>query len=91
MAYNTDRLRIGVGRLSAIFLAIGLCCDIGVWYYVKGLRIYDDDDDVGDGDNASDDDEVKTTVTNSSRNSLEMIQNGVDTNYQTKHENSIVT
>ena len=37
LAYNTDRLRIGVGRMSAIFLAIGLCADIGVWYYVLSL------------------------------------------------------
>ena len=75
LAYNTDKLRVGVGTLSSVFMALGLCCDIAVWYYVKGLNIYDDDNDSKNDDN----DEVVTTVTNdtsSSRNSLEMNQNG---------------
>ena len=75
LAYNTDKLRIGVGTLSAVFMALGLCCDIGVWYYVKGLRIWDCDDD---NDSEKVDDDVVTTVTNDSsrRNTLEMNQNG---------------
>ena len=42
LAYNTDVLRASVGTLSAILMALGLCCDIGVWYYSKSLRLYDE-------------------------------------------------
>ena len=75
LAYNTDKLRVGVGTLSAVFLSLGLCCDTAVWYFVKGLQIYDDEDNNG----SENGDEVATTVTNdddSHRNTLEMSPNG---------------
>ena len=74
LAYNTDKLRVGVGTLSAVFMALGLVCDTIVWYYVKGLKIYGDDEE--DSGNC---DETPTTVTTddeSKRNTLEMNQNG---------------
>ena len=45
LAYNTDQLRIGVGTIAIIFTTLGLFCDTAVWYFVKGLNVYEDDND----------------------------------------------
>lgn len=31
--------------MAATFVAIGTIVDIGVWYFVKDLKIFDDDED----------------------------------------------
>ena len=83
LAYNTDKLRVRVGTVSAIFLVLGLCCDTAVWYYVKGLNIYGDEEEASEGDA----DEAKTTVTTTDdearTNNLEMNQNGYSKNSST--------
>ena len=60
LAYNTDKLRIGVGTTAIIFTTLGLFCDIAVWYFVKGLNIYEDDDDRRTG---NDTENNNTTIT----------------------------
>lgn len=31
--------------MAACFIALGTVFDVGVWYHVKDLKVYDDDDD----------------------------------------------
>ena len=33
---------------AAAFVCIGTFFDMGVWYYVKGLKIFDEDLDIND-------------------------------------------
>ena len=42
LAYNTDDLRQRIGGLTAVILSMALCCEIAIWYYIKGLNIYDE-------------------------------------------------
>ena len=44
-AYDTDVLRVRVGVFSAILIFCSMCCEIGIFYLGKNLRIYDDFDD----------------------------------------------
>ena len=80
LAYNTDKLRVRVGTVSAIFLVLGLCCDTAVWYYVKGLNIYGDDEEDSGGDADKAKTTVKTTDDAAQTNALEMNQNGYSKN-----------
>ena len=43
-AYDTDVLRVRCGACSAILIACSMCCEIGIFYLGKNLRIYDEDD-----------------------------------------------
>jgi hypothetical protein len=43
LAYNTDKLRVEICTLAAVFLSLSLCCDAVVFYYVKWLELYDED------------------------------------------------
>ena len=63
-----------MGTLAAIFCCIALVCDVGIWYYVKGLNIYDDDDDDNNSNEYSEA-EGKSSGRNQA-NSVEMKQNG---------------
>ena len=44
-AYDTDLLRVRAGVCSAIFCALAMCCEIGIFYLGKDLNIYGEDDD----------------------------------------------
>lgn len=41
--YDNYKLRIWLNTISCGFLTIGTLLDAGVWYYVKNLKIFDDD------------------------------------------------
>lgn len=41
--YDSTKLRLGFNLTSAGFMFVGTILDCFVWYYVKGLRIYDED------------------------------------------------
>ncbi|XP_025419065.1 solute carrier organic anion transporter family member 5A1-like isoform X2 [Sipha flava] len=47
--YDGNRLKYYLNITSACFLTVGTLLDIGVWYNVKDLKIYDDDGDGGGG------------------------------------------
>ena len=76
LAYNTDKLRIGVGTLATIFVALGLCCDTAVWYFVKGLNIYDDDYDNTEENEENDNNTTITTDYGTRQNSMELNHHG---------------
>ena len=61
-AYDTDALRVRVGAFSAILIFCSMCCEIGIFYLAKDLRIYDDTDDIG----TKDVEENPTIITNDS-------------------------
>ena len=61
-AYDTDVLRVRVGSCSAILIFCSMCCEIGIFYLGKNLRIYDDPD----GNNIKDRDDNPTMVTTDS-------------------------
>ncbi|KAF4523689.1 hypothetical protein B566_EDAN006060 [Ephemera danica] len=44
LLYDVDKLRFYVYIPIVVALFMGTCWDVGVWYFVKGLDIYDDDD-----------------------------------------------
>ena len=75
LAYNTDKLRIGVGTIATIFVALGLCCDTAVWYFVKGLNIYDDDHECTE-ENDNDNHTTITTDYGTRQNSMELDHHG---------------
>lgn len=41
--YDNQKLRIWLNTISAVFLTIGTVLDGGVWYFVKNLKIFDDE------------------------------------------------
>ncbi|XP_022915464.1 solute carrier organic anion transporter family member 74D [Onthophagus taurus] len=41
--YNSETLRYTLNFTAAGFVTIGTIFDVGVWYFVKGLKIFDDD------------------------------------------------
>ena len=45
LVYNTDKIRVESAIIAIIFSALALCCDSAVCYFVKGLNIYEDDND----------------------------------------------
>lgn len=61
IAYNTDKLRIGVGTTAIIFITLGLFCDTAVWYFAKGLNIYEDDHDKSTENDAENTDTTMTS------------------------------
>jgi len=51
--YDGKRLKYYLNFTGASFLAIGTILDVGVWYNVKNLKIYDDDGGGGGGNEKS--------------------------------------
>ncbi|XP_075237504.1 organic anion transporting polypeptide 58Dc isoform X2 [Lycorma delicatula] len=47
--YNGELLRIILNVTSACFVTIGTLFDGGVWFYVKDLKVFDDDDEEENG------------------------------------------
>lgn len=41
--YDGERLRYLMNFIAASFVTIGTMFDVGVWYYVKDLKIFDDE------------------------------------------------
>lgn len=41
--YNGETLRYTMNFTSAAFVTIGTLLDVGVWYFVKGLKIFDEE------------------------------------------------
>ena len=68
-AYDTDLLRVRAGICSAVLLFFALCCECGIFYYGKHLKIYDEDDDDEESNNIE---ENPTTITNDIPDSSEM-------------------
>ncbi|VVC39928.1 Organic anion transporter polypeptide OATP,Kazal domain,Major facilitator superfamily domain [Cinara cedri] len=61
--YDGKRMNYYLNFTSAGFLVIGTLLDIGVWYHVKDLKIYDDDENEGGKSlpvNANSNTDVKT-------------------------------
>lgn len=60
--YDAQTLRYSLNFLAAFFVALGTLVDVAVWYYVKDVKIFDDDDDLNETKTeqiTSKDDEVK--------------------------------
>lgn len=45
LVYDTDRMRNYMALMPSVCLILTLLCDIGVWYYAKGMNIYDSEDE----------------------------------------------
>lgn len=43
--YDAESLRYLLNFTAAFFVALGTIVDVGVWYYVKDLKIFDDEDE----------------------------------------------
>ena len=43
--YDGETLRYLLNFVAAFFVAIGTLVDLAVWYYVKDLKIFDNDDE----------------------------------------------
>lgn len=43
--YDAEALRYSLNFVAAFFVALGTIGDVGVWYLVKDLKIFDDDDE----------------------------------------------
>lgn len=41
--YDSGSLRYNLNLVAALFVAMGTLFDVIVWYYVKGLKIFDDE------------------------------------------------
>ena len=48
MVYNAEKLRTSVVGFMFGFIVITLVLDVMTWYYAKGLRLYDDEDEGGE-------------------------------------------
>ncbi|XP_023288345.1 solute carrier organic anion transporter family member 2A1-like [Orussus abietinus] len=46
--YNGESLRYLLNFTAASFVTIGTLCDIGVWYYVKNVKIFDEEIELND-------------------------------------------
>lgn len=44
--YDVESLRYLLNLTAAAFVAIGTLFDVGVWYFIKDLKMYDEDDNV---------------------------------------------
>lgn len=42
--YDSETLRYLLNFTAAFFVLLGTIADFGVWYYVKDLKIFDEDD-----------------------------------------------
>lgn len=42
--YDSESLRYKLNILASVFVAAGTLVDVIVWYYVKDLKIFDDDE-----------------------------------------------
>lgn len=49
--YNGEMLRYTMNFTAAAFVAIGTVFDAGVWYFVKDMKIFDEDIKLEDMDN----------------------------------------
>ena len=83
LAYNTDKLRVDIGTLSAVFISLALCCDSLVFYYVKWLNLYDDDDTIEEENHAK----VPKTVACTNNDETSWIN--LEKNHQKLYTNSI--
>ena len=75
LAYDTDSLRKRIATLSAVILCMAICCETAIFYYVKGLNIYDDistQDEAGNNVNSVG---ASTTSATTSSDYLEMAEN----------------
>jgi len=48
LVYNAEKLRTSVVGFMFGFIVITLVLDVMTWYYAKGLRLYDDEDEGGE-------------------------------------------
>lgn len=46
--YDNEKLRIWLNLVAAAFVSVGTLLDCGVWYYVKNLKIFDDEESEDD-------------------------------------------
>lgn len=53
--YDSKKLRFVMNFTAVGFVSIGTLFDIGVWYFVKDLKIFDDDNKQEDEDDDDDD------------------------------------
>lgn len=44
--YDGQALRYLLNFVAAFFVALGTIVDVGVWYFVKDLKIFDEEDEV---------------------------------------------
>ena len=44
LVYDTERLQRNFCGLTAAVLLVGFVFDLGVWYYIKDVEMYDDDE-----------------------------------------------
>lgn len=42
--YDSESVRYTLNTIASIFIFIGIIFDIGVWYFVKDLKIFDDNE-----------------------------------------------
>ena len=47
--YNAEKLRTSVVGFMFGFIVVTMVLDVMTWYYAKGLQLYDDADDGGEG------------------------------------------
>ena len=43
--YDGETLRFLMNLIPAAFVFVGTLCDVGVWYFVKNIKIFDDEDE----------------------------------------------
>lgn len=43
--YDVEQVRYVMNYTAAAFVFLGTAFDAGVWYYAKGLKIFDDEDE----------------------------------------------
>ena len=48
LVYDTEKLRHNFCGLTAAVLLVGFVFDLGVWYYIRDVEMYDDDEDERD-------------------------------------------
>lgn len=71
--YDVESLRYIMNLTAAAFVTIGTLFDVGVWYSVKDLKIYDDDDE----------------IENNKNQQMKVLQNGKQDNLQVKANNLV--
>ena len=49
LVYNAEKLRTSVVGFMFGFIVVTMVLDVMTWYYAKGLQLYDDADDGGEG------------------------------------------
>ncbi|XP_043470258.1 solute carrier organic anion transporter family member 74D [Leptopilina heterotoma] len=65
--YNGEQLRYLMNFTAAAFVAVGIICDVAVWYFVKNVKIFDEEVELKDVNEEQAEGTIKTTEQNSLR------------------------